>query len=55
MLEFIIQSDRHIDTQCFYIPNSSFDVDLIDFIYCALVVEEAGVAKENHRPWASNW
>jgi hypothetical protein len=20
-----------------------------------LVVEEAGVSRENHRPWASNW
>jgi hypothetical protein len=24
-------------------------------LYHVLVVEEAGVPGENHRPWASNW
>jgi hypothetical protein len=46
-----------------------YSVDLIGFIVCnatfsnisaiswrpVLVVEEAGVPGENHRPWASNW
>ena len=46
-------------------------IDLIDFDFCVLnaiisnisaiswrpvlVVEEAGVPGENHRPWSSNW
>jgi hypothetical protein len=50
-------------------PLNFIDFDLIDF-WCfnatisnisaiswrpVLVVEEAGVLGENHRPWASNW
>jgi hypothetical protein len=36
---------------CFIMLNATFSYIMVP----VLVVEEAGVPRENHRPWASNW
>jgi hypothetical protein len=41
----------------FYCMKLKFDIAIFQLYHMAtsLVVEEAGVPGENHRPWASNW
>jgi hypothetical protein len=41
-----------IDFWCFNAPFNNISAILWQPV---LVVEEAGVPGENHRPWASNW
>jgi len=39
----------------FIVFNSTFSNILAISWQPVLVVEEAGVPRENHRPWANNW
>jgi hypothetical protein len=52
LLQTIIQLFRLIDLCCF---DANFsNISAISW-RPVLVVEEAGVPGENHRPWANNW
>jgi hypothetical protein len=39
----------------FMVINATFNIISVISWRPVLVVEEAGVPGENHRPWASNW
>jgi hypothetical protein len=52
LLQTIIQLFRLIDLCCF---DANFSNIAAISWRPVLVVEEAGVPGENHRPWASNW
>jgi hypothetical protein len=52
----IIKTNNHdLFIYLFLVFNATFsNISAISW-RPALVVEEAGVSEENHRPWASNW
>jgi hypothetical protein len=57
----VLKKPRHMShtidwlIDCFFVFNATFsNISAISWLP-VLVVEEAGIPGENHRPWASNW
>ena len=52
---FMIDWLIYLFIYCFIVFNATFSNISAISGWSVLVVEKAGVAGENHRPWASNW